>query len=128
MANIPELNLSLENTKEETSSIPELKLALLTPAEIHAAYMPFVRNGGVFYATKEPFSVGGEVNLSVKIMDLPLFELLGRVVWITPVGAQNGIKAGIGLQFIGEKGQEIVRHIETRLAGTQYLGQRSDTL
>lgn len=89
-----------------------------TKNDLYAAYMPFLANGGVFIATKEPFQLGEEVGLNIRILDeLERFELDGLVAWLTPLGAQGGKPAGIGIQFQGDMGSVLRNKIETQLAG-----------
>jgi len=43
----------------------------------------------------------------------------GKVVWVTPAGAQGNRAAGIGVQLAdGQEGENVRNKIETALAGT----------
>ena len=65
-----------------------------------AAYMPFVRNGGLFEPTNKRYELGEEVFILLALMDEPeKIPINGKVVWITPKGAQGNRQAGIGVQF-----------------------------
>lgn len=45
--------------------------------------------------------------------------IAGKVVWVTPAGAQGNRIAGIGVQFPeGSDGEAVKNRIETLLAGT----------
>ena len=96
--------------------------AILTPtrkhtAQLYAAYMPFVRNGGLFISTSKTYRLGDEVFVLLTLMDEPeKIPVAGKVVWITPKGAQGNRTAGIGVQF--NDGDRSTRNkIETYLAG-----------
>ena len=53
----------------------------------------------------------------------------GRVVWVTPTGAQGNRVAGIGVQFADSAEGEAVRSkIETTLAGTLNADQPTQTM
>ena len=55
----------------------------------------------------------------LSLMDDPAkLPIAGKVVWVTPAGAQNNRAQGIGIHFNSdESGQEAKRKIEGLLAG-----------
>lgn len=77
-----------------------LPLTIKDKAALYGAYMPGIRNGGLFVPTTQAFRLGDEIFLLVNLQEegerLPIS---GKVVWITPVGAQSGGLAGVGVQF-----------------------------
>ncbi|HLV77152.1 MAG TPA: PilZ domain-containing protein [Marinobacter sp.] len=86
-------------------------------AALYAAYMPFIKQGGLFIPTHKQYRLGDEVFLLLTLMDEPeKIPVAGKVVWITPKGAQGNRAAGIGVQFNGD--DETARtKIESYLAG-----------
>ncbi len=77
-----------------------LSLAIKDKAVLYAAYMPFVRNGGLFIPTKKEYELGDEVFMLLNLMDeAEKIPVAGKVVWMTPKGAQGNRAAGIGVQF-----------------------------
>ena len=95
-----------------------LSLTIRDKAVLYAAYMPFVRHGGLFIPTNKTYSLGDEVFMLLSLMDEPeKIPVAGKVVWITPKGAQGNRAAGIGVQFSSE--DDIAsKKIETSLAGS----------
>merc|ERR1711974_452644 len=94
-----------------------LSLTIRDKAVLYAAYMPFVHDGGLFVPTTKQYQVGDEVFMLLTLMDEPeKIPVAGRVVWITPRGAQSNRAAGIGVQFIGED-RSANQKIEAFLAG-----------
>jgi type IV pilus assembly protein PilZ len=93
-----------------------LSLAIKEKAALYAAYMPFLRNGGIFVPTNRPYQLGDEVYLILTLMDDPTkLPVAGKVVWISPAGA-GGRQAGIGVHFPGdETGVNARRRIEDLL-------------
>ena len=93
-----------------------LSLAIKEKAALYAAYMPFLRNGGIFVPTNRPYQLGDEVYLILTLMDDPTkLPVAGKVVWISPAGA-GGRQAGIGVHFPGdETGINARRRIEDLL-------------
>ena len=94
-----------------------LSLSIKDKAALYSAYMPFVTNGGLFVATDKNYKLGEEIFLLLNIMDEPeKIPVAGKVVWITPKGAQGNRAAGVGVQF--NDGDDNARNkIETYLAG-----------
>ena len=94
-----------------------LTLTIKDKAVLYAAYMPFVKNGGLFIPTQKPYKLGDEVFLLLNLMDEPeKIPVAGTICWVTPRGAQGNRAAGVGVQFNGE--DDTARgKIEAYLAG-----------
>ena len=94
-----------------------LSLTIKDKSVLYAAYMPFIRDGGLFIPTSKQYQLGDEVFMLLKLMEEPeKIPVAGKVVWITPKGAQGNRAAGIGVQF--SEGDTLARNkIETYLAG-----------
>lgn len=83
---------------------------------LYAAYMSFLRAGGLFIPTKKNFNMGDELALTIKLVDEPdKYHVSGKIVWITPPGAQGNKAGGIGMEFEGEEGEAIRTKIEALL-------------
>lgn len=97
-----------------------LSLAIKDKASLYNAYMPFLKGGGIFVPTTKRYALGDEVFLLLTLMeDKDRLPVAGKVVWITPPGAQGNRTAGIGVQFAESTEAETVKgKIETHLAGT----------
>jgi len=97
--------------------------------ELYVAYMPFLANGGVFIPTKEAFEIGDVVELNIRLItDQERQVTEGIVAWITPLGAQGGKPAGIGVQFTSEDGTLLRNRIETHLAGKLNSSEPTNTM
>jgi type IV pilus assembly protein PilZ len=85
---------------------------------LYAAYMPFVKNGGLFVPTDRPYKLGDEVFMVLTLMnDSERLPVAGKVVWITPRGAEGNRTHGVGIQFSEQDGGGTRNKIETYLAG-----------
>ncbi len=94
-----------------------LSLTIKDKAVLYAAYMPFVKNGGMFIPTNKSYKLGDEVFMLLSLMDEPeKIPVAGKVVWVTPKGAQGNRAAGIGVQF-SDQDNTAINKIETYLAG-----------
>ncbi|MBY4677184.1 PilZ domain-containing protein [Marinobacterium arenosum] len=105
-----------------------LSLVVEDKESLYQAYLPYIKNGGLFVATSVPYQLGDEVFLLLSLMDEPdKLPVAGKVVWVTPVGAQNGRPAGIGVQLSSEDAT-LVAKIETYLAGALNSGRKTNAL
>ena len=94
-----------------------LSVTMKDKAVLYAAFMPFVQNCGIFIATNKRFSVGDDVFLLLTLMDEPeKIPVAGKVIWLTPRGAQGNRATGIGVQF-SKKNEMAKDKIEKYLAG-----------
>jgi type IV pilus assembly protein PilZ len=85
---------------------------------LYAAYMPFVKNGGLFIPTSKPYRPGDEIFILLRLLDEPeRIPVAGRVIWITPAGAEGNRAVGVGIQFNEQDKGAARRRIEEYLAG-----------
>lgn len=95
-----------------------LSLAIKDKAALEAAFMPFVKNGGIFVPTKKVYKLGEEVFMLLSLIDdKERIPVAGKVVWITPQGAQGNRTPGIGVQLNEQDNGATRNRIEGLLAG-----------
>lgn len=105
-----------------------LSLTIKDKAVLYAAYMPFLDNGGIFVPTNKRYSIGDEVFMLLTLMDEPeKIPIAGRVVWITPPGAQGNRQAGVGVQFF-EQDATANAKIEIHLGGALSSERQTHTM
>ena len=105
-----------------------LALTIQDKSVLYGAYMSFLKNGGLFVPTARTYRLGDEVFLLLTLMDEPeKLPVAGRVVWITPEGAQGNRQAGIGIEFSDEDAS-ITAKIENYLAGSLTSDRVTHTL
>lgn len=96
-----------EEIAENTNNAPKpgvLSLAIKEKVALYAAYMPYVKGGGLFIPTNKPFKIGEEVFMLLSLIDDPMkLKVVGHVVWVTPA-AQAGRPQGVGVQFSDKDG------------------------
>ena len=117
-----------------TASAPQgarngiLSLTIKDKAVLYAAYMPYLNNGGLFIPTNRSYKLYDEVFMLLNLMDEPeKIPVAGKVVWVTPPGAQGNRAAGIGVQFNGQD-DTANRKIETYLAGAMDSDRPTHTM
>ncbi|MEJ2631691.1 MAG: PilZ domain-containing protein [Acidihalobacter sp.] len=106
-----------------------LTLTIRDKNALYQAYMNFVKNGGLFVPTQRNYKLGDEVFMLISLLDegekLPV---AGRIVWMTPKGAQGGRLPGIGVQFSDQDNGKVRSRIETALAGMLKSDRPTHTL
>lgn len=107
-----------------------LSLAIKEKAALYAAYMPFLKHGGIFVPTNKPYKIGDEIYLILALMDDPnKYPIAGTVAWITPSDANNNKAQGIGVHFPGdESGQRARGRIEEILGAALRSSRATHTL
>jgi len=107
----------------------DLSIVIENQQDLVKAYMPFIKSGGLFTATECDYKLGDELALVITLMDQPSrFRVAGKVVWINPPGTLGNKPCGVGLQFIGEGGKEIVNIIESKLSDSDTQTQPTHTM
>ncbi len=95
-----------------------LSLTIKDKSALYAAYMPFVANGGLFIPTQREYQLGDEVFMLINLIDEPdRLPVAGKVIWITPAGAEGNRVTGVGVQFSDQDDAKVRIKIETYLAG-----------
>lgn len=107
-----------------------LSLAVKDKAALYNAYMPYLKHGGVFVPTPKRYFLGDEVFLLLTLPESSeRLPVAGKVVWVTPPGAQGNRTAGIGVQFAEtSEGENVKGKIETLLAGTLNADKPTHTM
>lgn len=99
-------------------------LVIKDKSALYSAYMPFVKNGGMFIPTDKPYQLGDEVFVLLQLMDSPeRLPVAAKVVWITPRSTSRTRATGIGVQFSEQDGGNTQRKIEG-LLGTALRADR----
>ncbi len=103
-----------------------LSLNIKEKAALYAAYMPYLKNGGIFVPTSKPYNLGDEVYLLLSLMDDPSkFPIAGRVAWVTPQGAHNNKAQGIGVHFSEDEGGATAKKRIEEVLGAALKSSRS---
>ena len=85
---------------------------------LYSAFMPFVKTGGLFIPTNKHYQIGDEIFLLLRLMDEPeRLPVAGKVIWVTPSGAEGNRSVGVGIQFSDQDQGVARRKIEDYLAG-----------
>lgn len=126
------MNTQVSPTDPTATGAPKpgvLSLAIKEKAALYAAYMPFIKGGGLFIPTNKSFKIGDEVFMLLSLVDDPVkLKVVGQVIWITPV-TQGNRPQGIGVQFSEKDGGIEARNkIETLLGGALKSARPTHTM
>lgn len=98
-----------------------LSLLLSDREELHNHYLPMLKGGGLFIQTNSDLDFNAEVLVQVELIsEKQKAAVPGRVVWITPVGAQRGLMKGVGVQITGTNKARIQQYFESLIADRLY--------
>jgi type IV pilus assembly protein PilZ len=119
-----------EIAKQPTARAGMLSLAIKERTALFAAYMPHIKSGGLFIPTNRPYQMGDQVYMLLTLMDeTNKLPISGRVVWITPAGAQGNRQQGIGVQFDDNESALTVRQkIESILGNALKSTRQTHTM
>lgn len=103
-----------------------LSLNIKEKAALYAAWMPYLKHGGIFVPTGRPYSIGDDVYLLLSLMDDPAkFPVAGKVAWVTPSGAHNNKAQGIGVHFADDEGGRVARRRIEEILGPALKSSRT---
>lgn len=106
-----------------------VSLSIKEKAALYAAYMPFVKGGGLFVPTTRSAKLGDEIYALVTLVDDPTkIPIPGRIAWITPAGTPGRVQ-GIGIQFNQDEAGEQARvKIENLIGGALKSSRPTHTI
>lgn len=106
-----------------------LSLSIKEKAALYAAYMPYLKNGGIFVPTTRAYQLGDDVYLILTLLEDPTrIPVAGKVVWMSP--SSGGSKTpGIGVHFpADESGLNARKRIEDALGAALKSARPTHTL
>ncbi|MEO6146503.1 MAG: PilZ domain-containing protein [Sulfuriferula sp.] len=122
----------MSNTADKTAIARPgvLSLSIKEKTALFAAYMPFLKGGGIFIPTTKQYKLGDEVFMLLTLMEDPnKIPVAGKVVWITPAGAHGGKTQGIGVQFDkNDSGVAARNKVEGLLGGSLKSARQTHTM
>lgn len=107
-----------------------LSLSIKEKSALFAAFMPFIKGGGLFIPTNKNYKMGEEIFMLLTLMDDPAkIPVSGKVVWVTPGGAHGNRIQGVGVQFAAnESGKAAHNKIEGWLGGSLKSNRPTHTM
>lgn len=106
-----------------------LSLTIKDKNALYAAYMDYVSGGGLFIPTNKKYNLGDEVFMLLSLIgESERIPVAGKIIWMTPFGAEGSRATGVGVQFNEHDGGVARAKIETYLAGSAASGRPTHTM
>ena len=107
-----------------------LSLNIKEKSALYAAFMPHLKNGGIFIPTNRVYQMGDEIYMLLSLLNDPAkMPVAGRVVWITPKDAHGNKQQGVGVEFSAdETGLAARKKIENLLGNALGSTRQTHTL
>jgi type IV pilus assembly protein PilZ len=123
------MQVNTDQIKDASNKPGVLSLAIKEKSALYAAYMPYVKGGGLFIPTNKNFKIGEEVFMLLSLVDDPMkLKVVGKVIWIMP-SPQANRPQGIGVQFSEKDGGiEVKNKIESLLGGALKTNRATHTM
>jgi type IV pilus assembly protein PilZ len=124
----------MQVTKQPGARAGMLSVTITDKQDLYMSYMSFLKNGGIFIVASPSLNLGDDFQMGKEVLllltipnDTQRIPVAGKIVWITPFGADGGRTPGFGVQFNDQEG--IARNkIEAILAGSQESGRPTHTM
>jgi type IV pilus assembly protein PilZ len=106
-----------------------LSLAIKEKAALYAAYMPYLKNGGVFVPTNRPYKLGDEVYLILTLMNDPAkYPIAGAWSGSAPPAAPRARRASACIFPVTRPAWRRRRAIEDLLGSALKSGRPTHTI
>ena len=105
-------------------------LTIRSKAALYAAWIPLLRNGGIFLPSNRSHGLGEEVLILLSLLDDPnKVPLQGNVAWINPPHSAGNRPQGIVVQLQdSDVVRELRKKVETLLAGALQSSRPTHTI
>ncbi|MBA2690186.1 MAG: PilZ domain-containing protein [Burkholderiales bacterium] len=99
-----------EPASNEIARPSVIALTVRNKASLYAAYIPWLRYGGIFLPIEKSALLGEPVLLILTLMDDPAkVPVAGQVAWITPHHAHGNRPQGLGVQFADNQSMKVLK-------------------
>ncbi len=111
--------LTLLSVPQAISRPAVIQLVFREKGALYAAYIPSLREGGVFVPTSRDYRLGEDIYLLLTLPDDPQrYPVAGKVVWLTPANASGGRTQGVGVCFPSDEKSRVLRMRIEQALGT----------
>ena len=118
------MNPDKPNMSDTFEHASMLSLIFKEKAALHAAYMPYLRGGGLFIPTDKAHGMGEPLSMLLSLIDEPIkLQVLGHVAWLSPTN-QGEKPQGVGVRFSDDEGGRTAREKIEQLLGAALNSSR----
>jgi type IV pilus assembly protein PilZ len=111
--------LTLLSVPQAISRPAVIQLVFREKGALYAAYIPSLREGGVFVPTSRDYRLGEDIYLLLTLPDdAQRYPVAGKVAWLTPANASGGRTQGVGVSFPADEKSRVLRMRIEQALGT----------
>ncbi len=111
--------LTLLSVPQAISRPAVIQLVFREKGALYAAYIPSLREGGVFVPTSRDYRLGEDIYLLLTLPDdSQRYPVAGKVAWLTPANASGGRTQGVGVCFPADEKSRVLRMRIEQALGT----------
>ncbi len=111
--------LTLLSVPQAISRPAVIQLVFREKGALYAAYIPSLREGGVFVPTSRDYRLGEDIYLLLTLPDdAQRYPVAGKVAWLTPANASGGRTQGVGVCFPADEKSRVLRMRIEQTLGT----------
>jgi type IV pilus assembly protein PilZ len=104
-----------------------IQLAIKEKAALYAAYIPLLKEGGIFIPSTKDYKLGDDIYLLLSLPNEPQrYPVAGKVAWVTPPQAANNRTQGVGVHFPADEKSRVLKHKIEEILGA-HLGSERPT-
>ncbi len=102
-----------------------IQLVFREKGALYAAYIPLLKDGGLFVPTNRDYKLGEDIYLLLSLPDDPQrYPVAGKVAWLTPANASGGRTQGVGVRFPADDKTALLKLRIEEILGTQISSSR----
>ncbi|MFG6449110.1 PilZ domain-containing protein [Roseateles sp. BYS180W] len=102
-----------------------IQLVFKEKGALYAAYIPAMKNGGVFVPTQREYRLGDDIYLLMSLPDdAQRYPVAGKVAWITPGNTSGGRTQGVGVTFPPDEKTQLLRLRIEQVLGTSIASSK----
>jgi len=122
--------MSEASAEAQVSRTGVFTLVIRSKSALYAAWIPFLKGGGIFLPSNRTHTLGDEVLLLLTLLEDPAkIPVQGNVAWINPVHTAGNRPQGIGIQLKDtDQGRELKKKVEGLLAGALQSSRPTHTI
>lgn len=102
-----------------------IQLAIKEKAALYAAYMPLLKDGGVFIPTTREYKLGDDIYVLLTLPnDVQRYPIAGKVAWLTPARAAGQRTQGVGVGFPDDEKSKTLKNKIENILGPHLSSER----
>ncbi len=87
-----------------------VQLAIKEKAALYAAYIPLLKEGGLFIPTAREYKLGDDIYVLLTLPDdIQRYPVAGKVPWLTPARAAGNRNQGVGVRFPDDEKSRVLK-------------------